>query len=72
MDVKIVDVEPVLVAALEHRGAPALLNDSVQRFIAWRKSSGLSPVSQCETYGVPITTPTRRHPMSSASIFADR
>ena len=39
MDVKIIDVEPVLVAALEHRGAPALLNDSVQRFIAWRKSS---------------------------------
>ena len=62
MDVKIVDVEPILVAALEHRGAPALLNDSVQRFIAWRKSSGLSPVSQCETYGVPYNDPNTTPP----------
>ncbi|TLG78634.1 AraC family transcriptional regulator [Methylocystis sp. B8] len=62
MDVKIIDVEPILVAALEHRGAPALLNDSVQRFIAWRKSSGLSPVSQCETYGVPYNDPNTTPP----------
>lgn len=62
MDVKIIDVEPVLVAALEHRGAPALLNDSVQRFIAWRKSSGLSPINQCETYGVPYNDPNTTPP----------
>jgi AraC family transcriptional regulator len=57
MDVKIIDVEPILVAALEHRGSPARLNDSVQRFIDWRKSSGLSPVSECATYGVPYNDP---------------
>lgn len=61
MQVNIVTVEPVTVAALEHRGAPALLNDSVQRFIAWRKASGLSPVNGSATYGIayddPSTTP---------------
>lgn len=62
MDVKIIDVEPTLVAALEHRGAPALLNDSVQRFIAWRKSSGLSPVGRCDTYGVPYNDPNTTPP----------
>ncbi len=45
IDVKIIDVEPIVVAALEHRGAPAL-NDTVQRFIAWRKTPGLSRSSQ--------------------------
>jgi AraC family transcriptional regulator len=61
MQVRIVTVEPVTVAALEHRGAPALLNDSVQRFIAWRKETGLSPVNDNGTYGIawddPATTP---------------
>jgi AraC family transcriptional regulator len=61
MQVKIVTVEPVTVAVLEHRGSPDLLNDSVQRFIAWRKESGLSPVNSSNTYGVayddPNTTP---------------
>ncbi|MGE0195626.1 MAG: GyrI-like domain-containing protein [Methylocystis sp.] len=62
MDVKIINVAPILVATLEHRGAPALLNESVQRFIAWRKSSGLSPVSRCETYGVPYNDPNATPP----------
>jgi AraC family transcriptional regulator len=62
MDVKIVDVEPLLVAALEHRGSPALLNDSVQRFISWRKSAGLSPIMECETYGVPHNDPNATPP----------
>ncbi|MFO1126547.1 MAG: GyrI-like domain-containing protein [Methylocystis sp.] len=62
MDVKIIDVEPILVAVLEHRGSPSLLTDSVQRFIAWRKSSGLSPVSICATYGVPYNDPNTTPP----------
>ena len=61
MDVKIAHVEPELVAVLEHRGSPALLNDSVRRFIDWRKASGLSPVATSRTYGIardnPDTTP---------------
>jgi len=62
MDVKIIDVEPTLVAALEHCGAPGLLNESVQRFIDWRKASGLSPINQCATYGVPYNDPNTTPP----------
>lgn len=57
MQVKIVDFEPVTVAVLEHRGDPALLNGSVQRFIAWRRESGLSPVATSRTYGIPYHDP---------------
>jgi AraC family transcriptional regulator len=61
MQVKIVNVAPVTIAVLEHRGSPALVNDSVQRFIAWRKESGLSPLASSQTYGIayddPSTTP---------------
>jgi AraC family transcriptional regulator len=63
MNVKIVDFEPVTVAALEHHGDPALLNGSVQRFIAWRKESGLSPIASSRTFGIPyhdpVTTPAK-------------
>lgn len=62
MHVKVVTVEPVTVAVLEHRGDPALLNESVQRFIAWRKESGLSPVSQSRTYGIAYDDPTSTPP----------
>ena len=61
MDVKIVQVEPVMVAVLEHQGAPALLNGSVQAFMEWRKTTGLSPVGSSQSYGIaydnPDTTP---------------
>jgi AraC family transcriptional regulator len=63
MQVRIVSVEPTTVAVLEHRGDPALVNDSVQRFIIWRKESGLSPVGRSHTYGIayddPTTTPAK-------------
>lgn len=62
MDVKIVEVAPVLVAALEHRGPHALLYASVQRFIEWRKASGLSRINECETYGVPYNDPNLTPP----------
>jgi AraC family transcriptional regulator len=41
--VKIVDVTDTRVAVLEHRGDPALVGNSVRRFINWRKQSGLPP-----------------------------
>jgi AraC family transcriptional regulator len=63
MQVRIVTVEPATVAVLEHRGAPALVNESVQRFIAWRKESGHSPIANSHTYGIayddPTTTPEK-------------
>ena len=42
-DVIIRDVSPTPVAILEHRGDRATLDDTIQRFIAWRKAAGLSP-----------------------------
>ena len=64
MDVKIAQVEPVMVAVLEHVGPPGSLNGSVQRFIEWRKASGLSPIEKCRTYGIahdnPDTTPPEK------------
>ena len=62
MQVKIVTVEPVTIAVLEHRGDPALLNDSVQRFIAWRKDTGLSPIVTSRTYGIAYDDPTTTVP----------
>lgn len=37
------DVAPIRVAIFEHRGDPATIDATVQRFIAWRKAAGLSP-----------------------------
>ena len=62
MEVSIVTVEPVLVAALEHRGSPALLNDSVAKFIEWRRHSGLSPVEASQTYGIAHDNPDTTAP----------
>jgi AraC family transcriptional regulator len=42
-DVTIRDVPPTPVAIMEHRGDRAMLGDTRQRFIAWRKTAGLSP-----------------------------
>jgi AraC family transcriptional regulator len=41
--VKLVDTKDLRVLVLEHRGDPALLGDSIRRFIAWRKTVGLPP-----------------------------
>lgn len=57
MEVKIINVEPTMVAALEHRGDPALVNETVQHFIEWRKTTGLSPIGTSETYGIAYSTP---------------
>lgn len=41
--VQLVEVADIRVAVLEHRGDPALIGDSVRRFIAWRKEVKLPP-----------------------------
>ena len=59
-DVTIREVMPTPVAIMEHRGDPATMGASIQRFIGWRKANGLSPKTS-ETYNVfrsdPRTTP---------------
>ena len=41
--VSIVNFATTRVAVMTHRGNPALIGDTVRRFIAWRKAEGLSP-----------------------------
>lgn len=62
MEVKIVNFENILVAVLEHRGAPALINNSVEIFIEWRKKSGLSPVKSSKTFGIVYDNPNTTDP----------
>jgi len=57
MNVEIVEFEETLVAVLEHRGNPSLINDSAKRFIEWRKSTGLSPVKSSDTFGIAYDDP---------------
>ncbi|MDG1645383.1 helix-turn-helix domain-containing protein [Klebsiella huaxiensis] len=61
MDVNIIQLPTTQVAMLRHRGSPDLVNETAGKFIAWRKVSGLSPVTSCETWGVswddPAATP---------------
>jgi AraC family transcriptional regulator len=62
MEVNIIDVEETKVAVLEHRGAPALINDSVGVFIDWRKTSGLSPVKASKSFGIAYDNPDTTEP----------
>lgn len=61
MEIKIVYFPQTQVAMLQHRGSPDRVNDSAAKFIAWRKSTGLSPVHESSTFGIawddPATTP---------------
>jgi len=62
MQVNIIDFEETLIAALEHRGAPELVNDSTRVFIEWRKTSGLSPVITSKTFGIAYDDPDTTDP----------
>ncbi len=42
-DVTVRTVEPVRVAVMRHRGDPATIGDTIQRFIAWRRATGTTP-----------------------------
>jgi AraC family transcriptional regulator len=65
-DVTIRDVSPTPVAIMEHRGDPATIGATIQRFIAWRKATGLSPKTS-PTFNVfysdPRTTPSTEYRM---------
>lgn len=57
MHVRIVDFAQVRVAALEHQGPPAQLDQTVEQFIQWRMASGQSPVGESRTFGIPYGNP---------------
>ena len=62
MDVKIVEFAETKVAVLEHRGPPELLNDTVRKFIEWRKESKLSPKDRFRTFGIAYDNPDTTEP----------
>ncbi|EMP55368.1 AraC family transcriptional regulator [Marinobacter santoriniensis NKSG1] len=62
MNVEIIDFPETAVAVLEHRGSPALVNESAKRFIDWRKRTGLSPVKTSETFGLAYDDPATTSP----------
>lgn len=62
MHVEIVEVPEIPVAVLEHRGAVELLNNSIGKFIEWRKISKLSPVKSSNTYGIAYSDPNTTAP----------
>ncbi|KQO12774.1 AraC family transcriptional regulator [Sphingomonas sp. Leaf242] len=65
-DVTIRDVAPTPVAIMEHRGDPVTIGATIQRFIGWRKATGLSPTVS-PTFNVfhsdPRTTPPAQYRM---------
>lgn len=63
-DVRIVDFPETKVAAVEHRGPPALEHETAMRLIEWRIQNRLPP-DRHQSYGVhytdPRTTPPDQH-----------
>lgn len=58
--VELVEVPDTPVAVLEHRGDPALIGDTIRRFIAWRQANGVTPRTSATfniLYDDPATTP---------------
>jgi AraC family transcriptional regulator len=53
-DVKIVDFPATRIAALEHRGDPRRIGDTIRRFIAWRRENALPP-ARSATFNVLYT-----------------
>ena len=62
MQVKIIDFKETKIAALEHRGDSKLLNNTISKFIEWRKETKLSPVKTSLSYGLAYDDPTTVDP----------
>ncbi len=60
--VEVKKFESTLVAVKQHQGSPQVLNESIQTFINWRKSTGLSPVTSSRTFGVVYNDPHNTPP----------
>ncbi|CCD92534.1 putative Transcriptional regulatory protein, AraC/XylS family with a AraC_E_bind domain [Bradyrhizobium sp. ORS 375] len=66
-DVIIRDVPSTRVAIIAHRGDPAALGATIQRFIAWRKAAGLHP----KTHPTFTVWRSERRPASPADYSVD-
>ncbi len=59
--VDIVDFPETLIAVMEHRAAPNLLGNTIQKFIEWRKANHLPP-SKCKTFNLVYDDPNLTEP----------
>ena len=57
MNTSIVNFNTTQIAVKEHRGSVQRLNDSVNIFITWRKSTHYSPISSSRTFGLVYDDP---------------
>ncbi len=57
MNVKIIHCDETKIALFEHRGPKEQVLDSAAQFVAWRKSTGLSPIKSSGTFGIPRNDP---------------
>ncbi|MFC3195718.1 GyrI-like domain-containing protein [Marinicella sediminis] len=62
MEVNICQFPETLVAALPHHGDHRLINQTVARFIEWRKQTNESPVNNSQTYGLAYSDPASSEP----------
>lgn len=62
MKVEVVELDNIRLAVLEHKGSPASLNNTVAKFIQWRKSSGESPITSSRTFGIVYNDPNNTPP----------
>jgi AraC family transcriptional regulator len=62
--VRIIGMPATTVAVMEHRGDPAYIGNTIQRFIAWRKSARLSP-DRHATFNIFHTDPLTIPPSES-------
>ena len=62
MNVKIINFDETKIAVLEHHGSPESLNETIPKFINWRKSTGLSPIVSSATYGIVYHDPENTPP----------
>jgi len=60
-DIEIVEFNKTKIAVLEHKGNPALLGSSIQKFISWRKANKLPP-SKSKTFNLIYDDPRITHP----------
>jgi AraC family transcriptional regulator len=65
MEVEIVELPAMKVAAVEHRGSPSLEHETARRLVAWKIERRLHDPSLHRSYGVhytdPRTTPPDEH-----------
>ena len=62
VQVEIVNFAATRIAVFEHQGPAEKVNDSVSRFIEWRKATGLSPKDRSRTFGIAYDNPDATEP----------